>query len=222
MGGVIGVDEAGRGPVLGSLFVAAIHTPRRDRLPADVDDSKRLEANHRQRLAEQILEDAGIDVAVVEISPRRIDRSVRPLTALVADGFAAAIDRLAAEESTIVVDTGERDTERFARRVERAATASISVTASVGADRSDPAVSAASIVAKEHRERHVDDLVDRYGDIGSGYPSDPTTRAFLASYVDEHMTLPACARRCWQTSRDVLAAAEQATLEGFVAGPPDR
>ncbi len=48
--------------------------------------------------------------------------------------------------------------------------------------------------------------------MGSGYPSDPTTRTFLADYVDRHGELPACARRSWSTCDDVLAAASQSTL----------
>jgi ribonuclease HII len=79
-------------------------------------------------------------------------------------------------------------------------------------------VGAASIVAKTARERHVERLAEAHtghGPVGSGYPSDPTTRRFLAAYVGEHGELPACARRSWSTSTDVLAAAEQSSLEEF-------
>ena len=51
--------------------------------------------------------------------------------------------------------------------------------------------------------------------VGSGYPSDPTTRAFLADYVAENGSLPACARATWATCEDVLAAAEQSGLSDF-------
>jgi len=51
--------------------------------------------------------------------------------------------------------------------------------------------------------------------VGSGYPSDPTTRAFLAGYVEEHGELPDCARTSWSTCDDVLAAARQSTLGEF-------
>jgi ribonuclease HII len=76
-------------------------------------------------------------------------------------------------------------------------------------------VGAASIIAKVARDAHVAELADEYGDVGSGYPSDPTTRTFLADYVDSHGELPPCARRSWSTCDDVLAAAEQATLGDF-------
>jgi ribonuclease HII len=76
-------------------------------------------------------------------------------------------------------------------------------------------VGAASIIAKVERDTHVDALADEYGDVGSGYPSDPTTREFLASYVAAHDQLPACARSSWSTCEDVLAAAQQSTLGEF-------
>ena len=76
-------------------------------------------------------------------------------------------------------------------------------------------MAAASVVAKVERDAAVADIAAEYGDVGSGYPSDPTTRAFLRRYVDEHGRLPECARESWQTSRDVLAAAEQSALDSF-------
>jgi ribonuclease HII len=76
-------------------------------------------------------------------------------------------------------------------------------------------VAAASIVAKVERDRHVDDLRAEYGEVGSGYPSDPTTRTFLRDYVRDHGELPACARTSWKTCDDVLVAATQSALDEF-------
>ena len=79
-------------------------------------------------------------------------------------------------------------------------------------------VAAASVIAKVERDAHVADLAAEYGAVGSGYPGDPVTRSFLASYVEEHGRLPGCARTSWKTSGDALAAhAEtgQSTLEEF-------
>jgi ribonuclease HII len=86
------------------------------------------------------------------------------------------------------------------------------------ADESYPLVAAASVVAKVERDARIDALADdyaEYGPIGSGYPSDPTTRDFLRTYVEETGTLPDCARASWSTSSDVLAAAEQSGLSEF-------
>jgi ribonuclease HII len=59
------------------------------------------------------------------------------------------------------------------------------------------------------------DLADEYGQVGSGYPSDGTTRTFLADYVAETGELPPFARESWSTCADALAAAEQRGLEEF-------
>jgi len=93
--------------------------------------------------------------------------------------------------------------------------AAVEVTADHGADERDPHVAAASVVAKEAREAHVRRLREEYGAVGSGYPSDPTTREFLAAYVADHGDLPPCARETWSTCDDVLGAAEQSSLGEF-------
>jgi ribonuclease HII len=92
---------------------------------------------------------------------------------------------------------------------------SVDVHAEHSADGTYPIVAAASIVAKVERDRRVEELRDEYGDVGSGYPSDPTTRAFLREYVREHGRLPACARASWKTCDDVLCANEQSALDDF-------
>lgn len=221
--GVIGVDEAGRGPVLGSMFVAAVHVDDPAALPAGVDDSKRLQPATRRDLADA-LEGAGhVTSALREVPVARIETPDATMTDLVAEASAAAIGALQRPAARVIVDTGERDTGRYATRVTRHLGGDRPIDARVGADGDVPAVGAASILAKEARERHVAMLRERYGAVGSGYPSDPATRAFLAGYVDRHDELPACARRNWATCRDVLAAARQADLDAFgrVEGRPE-
>lgn len=215
MGTRIGVDEAGRGPVLGSLFVAGVAVADEDALPEGVADSKTLQPNRRQALANVLHTEDTIRTAVWEVPSTVIDERDASLTTLEADGYAAVIDGLATPDATAIVDTVERNTDRYATRVQRRLETAVPVTAHIKADATEAIVSAASIVAKAARERHVRRLKRRYGAVGSGYPSDPTTRAFLAEYVGEHGELPPCARHRWQTSQDVLAAAEQERLRNF-------
>ena len=84
-----------------------------------------------------------------------------------------------------------------------------------GADADDDLVAAASVLAKSARESHVAALEAEYGAVGSGYPSDPTTRAFLREHVATTGDLPACARKSWATCEDLLAAAQQSALGEF-------
>lgn len=209
-----GVDEAGRGPVLGSMFVAAVRADPTD-LPADVDDSKRLSPARRETLANTLREDDRIALAVEEVTPNEIDDLETDLNALTVAAMANAIDRVASKGGSGVVDACDADAARFGRRVAATTTAMVAIEAEHGADESHQIVGAASVVAKVVRDAHVADLAAEYGSIGSGYPGDPNTRKFLRDYVHEHDALPPFARASWQTSQDVLNAAEQSALAEF-------
>lgn len=208
-----GVDEAGKGPVLGSMFAAAVRADPAA-LPDGVGDSKDIRPERRERLAGEIRESADT-VGVAEIPVERIDADGTDMNTLTVECQAQALSAVARDGLSGTVDAGDTDAVRFGRRVADAVDTDVAVTAEHGADETDPLVGAASIIAKVARDTHVRELAAEYGEVGSGYPSDPTTRAFLADYVDRHGELPACARRSWSTCDDVLAAAEQATLGDF-------
>ncbi|GCF13287.1 ribonuclease HII [Haloarcula mannanilytica] len=208
-----GVDEAGKGPVLGSMFAAAVRADPAA-LPDGVGDSKDIRPERRERLAADIRESADA-VGVAEIPVERIDADGTDMNTLTVDGQAKALSAVARDGLSGMVDAGDTDAARFGRRVADAVDADVTITAEHGADETDPLVGAASIIAKVARDAHVSELAAEYGDVGSGYPSDPTTRTFLADYVDRHGKLPACARRSWSTCDDVLAAAQQASLGEF-------
>jgi len=207
----VGVDEAGKGPVLGAMVVAAVRGDP-DRLPS-VDDSKALPADRRAVLAPAIREVA--DASVVAVPPRLIDRPATDMNALGVAAHGAAASSVARAGDRVVCDAADTDAERFARRVDGACHVDAAVEAEHGADEGDPLVAAASILAKVERDAHVDRLAVEYGPCGSGYPSDPNTRRFLDGWVRAHGDLPACARRSWETSRAALAAAAQSSLDRF-------
>ena len=215
-----GVDEAGKGPVLGSMFAAAVAVEPSD-LPDDVDDSKRIAPERRAELAETIREVGAVGVA--EIPVERIDDEATDMNSLTVAAHAEAIDALVEsvdehppeESHEGYVDAGDTNAVRFERRVEDGTGAAVDLRAEHGADETYQVVGAASIVAKVARDAHVDALAEEFGDVGSGYPGDGTTREFLESYVADHDALPACARESWQTSKDVLAAASQSSLGEF-------
>jgi len=207
-----GVDEAGKGPVLGSMFAAAVVGDPAV-LPESVADSKRLAPARREKLDERLRESC--EVGVAEVPVERIDDPETDMNALTVEAQAEALADVAVEGLSGYVDAGDVDEARFGRRVADGVPVDVDVTAEHGADDEYALVAAASVVAKVARDAHVAALSAEYGDVGSGYPSDPTTREFLREYVGEHGDLPACARESWQTSRDALAAAEQAALGEF-------
>ena len=207
-----GVDEAGKGPVLGSMFAAAIRAPR-DALPAGIDDSKRLPASRREDLAGRLRGDDRVGIGLAEIPPDRIDAG--NMNDLTVAAHVAAANAVAVAGDAGICDAGDVDAGRFAARVEGGIDAAVTIEAAHGADGSDALVGAASIVAKSARERHVASLADRFGEVGSGYPSDPTTRSFLRQYFEEHGSFPPPTRRSWSTCDSIRAAAEQSDLGEF-------
>ncbi|MDS0282242.1 ribonuclease HII [Haloarcula onubensis] len=209
----VGVDEAGKGPVLGSMFAAAVRAVP-DMLPDGVGDSKGIAPAERERLDERIRAAADA-VAIAEIPVVRIDDPETDMNTLTVAAHAEALSGVARDGLAGLVDAGDTDADRFGRRVAKRVDATLHLDAEHGADETDPLVGAASIVAKVARDSHVESLTEVHGEVGSGYPSDPTTRAFLAGYVDDHGDLPDCARASWSTCEDVLAAAEQSTLGEF-------
>jgi ribonuclease HII len=234
----LGVDEAGKGPALGPMVAAAVVADPAS-LPADVDDSKRIAPGRREEMAAALRSDPDVAVGVARVEPDEIDRPDTDMNSLTVRGQARAVRRalgaLPAETDgpvRVVADAGDTSEERFARRLREfveegddtdedgddgGPLPAIDVTAAHGADEDDPVVGAASVVAKVVRDAAMADLDAAYPDydLGSGYPSDPATRAFLAAYVGDHGTLPDCARASWRTCEDALTAAEQSALDEF-------
>lgn len=211
----VGVDEAGKGPVLGSMFAAAVRADPAV-LPAGIDDSKHLSPGRRETLASELRADDRVAVAVAEIPPDRIDDPETDMNTLTVEAQAEALGTVVQDGDQCLVDAGDTDADRFGRRVGDRVDTGIDVRAEHGADETNVLVGAASIIAKVARDAHVTELATQFEcEIGSGYPSDPTTREFLRSYVADTGDLPACARASWQTCQDLLAAHAQSALDDF-------
>ncbi|WP_066411514.1 ribonuclease HII [Halorubrum aethiopicum] len=218
----VGVDEAGKGPVLGPMIAAAVRADP-ESLPADVDDSKRVAPDRRREIAAELRASDAVDVAVATVETAEIDAPDTDMNTLTVRGQARAVRGAARAGDRVVADAGDTSEDRFARRLREFATdtgtaESVTVDAAHGADESDPVVGAASVVAKVARDARmaaIDAAYPDYDGVGSGYPSDPTTRAFLRAYVADHGDVPPHARRSWSTCADALAAAEQSGLDEF-------
>ena len=72
------------------------------------------------------------------------------------------------------------------------------------ADEIYPAVSAASIVAKVIRDREIEKLHEKYGDFGSGYPSDPRTINFVKNSIQNKIDIDKIVRHQWKTYKSML------------------
>jgi ribonuclease HII len=199
---VCGVDEAGRGCVVGPLVIAAVavEKPYVAKLrELGVADSKTLTARRRRELYEAILERFKSRYVVVE--PWDVDRSLRVrggpgLNSLEYRYIAKLVDTL--KPSEVLVDSPDRNTRRAGEEILKHLKTRVQLRCMVHADRKSPVVAAASIVAKVVRDNRVEELRKFYGDFGSGYPSDPKTRSWLRARLDGER-LPLHVRRGWKT-----------------------
>jgi ribonuclease HII len=76
-------------------------------------------------------------------------------------------------------------------------------------------VSAASIIAKVRRDEEMRLIREELGDVGSGYTSDPKTRAFLEKWIREKGDLPPHTRRSWATAREMLSVSKVSKLDDW-------
>ena len=202
---------------MGELFVAGVSaTPSGAKALKElgVKDSKKLSPAQRESLYPEILKVAA-HVHWAAISPREIDavvthgKKLRKLNYLEAVYFAKVIDHLGAHKVT--VDASDVLPHRFRDDILASLTARCEVIARHKADRDFPLVSAASIVAKVQRDRSVEKLRRKHGDFGSGYPSDPKTKAFFEALVKRREALPDYVRKSWKTWANI----EQSLLTSF-------
>jgi ribonuclease HII len=184
---IAGVDEAGRGPLAGPVMVAAVILDP-DRPIAGLRDSKKLDAVRREALYELIRERA-LAWSVVEITAREIDQlNILQATLL---GMRKAVDGLDPAPRLALVDGN------------RAPRLNCEWRTIVGGDGLEPAISAASILAKVTRDRVMLELHRRYPVYGfdrhKGYPTaDHLRRLAEAGPCAEHRRTYAPVRKALQ------------------------
>jgi len=200
----MGIDEAGRGCVLGDLVVAAfmVEGERDEALrEAGADDSKRLSAK-RRLAARQALGALGT-ADVRRVTPAAIDEG--NLNAL----EEATIVELIAQwrPARVFIDAlgHPRTLPALQRRLLSGLPSDLDVQLVIEpkADSTYPVVGAASIFAKTDRDAALQALVDTHGPLGSGYPSDPRTRAWLQAHAASGAPWPSFVRTRWQTVQDL-------------------
>jgi ribonuclease HII len=211
---ICGVDEAGKGSVLGPMVVAAVACESMDELAKlGVADSKKLSKVRRSELDQKIRK--GYPVSVVIITSEDIDslRNEMTMNVIVARAHAQALDNLSCDIAYL--DACDVNAERYAETVGSMVHSKCRIIASHKADDIYPAVSAASIVAKVERDRKIEELSQVYGNIGSGYPSDQITINYLKTYIQNNGRAPPIARLSWETVRQIICCKDQSTLLDF-------
>lgn len=198
---ILGVDEAGRGCVLGALAVGGFLYVGDDvtvLTEAGATDSKKLSAKKRQAAREALASLGTPDVRMIE--PAAIDQG--NLNALEEE---AVIDLIKTHDpDTVFLDAlGHPRTlpalEARLRAALGAKGSTIQFIIEPKADLNHPPVGAASIFAKTDRDAKLAAETEPFGDLGSGYPSDPKTKAWLAVWSASGEPWPSFVRTRWET-----------------------
>jgi ribonuclease HII len=202
---IAGVDEAGRGPVIGPMVVAGVLVREellRELVATGVKDSKKLSPKKRERLMGEVLRIAECHHIEV-VTARQIDarRRVRNLNDIEATAMAKILDALKPD----IAQVGSVDVvpNRFRSMILSEMSLPVEIDSVHHAEDRFPAVAAASIIAKVVRDEMVASLRSEYGDFGSGYPSDMKTRTFIKEWYEREGSLPPIVRMSWKTAKSL-------------------
>jgi len=205
---ILGIDEAGRGCVLGDLFVGAYcctEEQRKEIKEAGATDSKKLSKKKRVTIL-SALENIGTG-SVIQITPQQIDNG--NINTLEEEAFATLITHYKPQKVYIDAPAHPSAIPAFQKRLTaRIIAAGVAVPEMViepKADLTYPIVGAASIFAKVKR----DEAIEALGEVGSGYPSDPKTRTWIKSFFIRKEELPDCVRKRWGTIASLKREVQQ-------------
>jgi len=202
---ICGVDDAGRGSMLGPLVIAGISLDKKNLKQLSslgVKDSKKLSPKSREDLYKKIIKIAD-DYYVAKISPKSIDTSVKNhcLNSLEAKYMAKVVSKL--NPDTSYVDSCDVNPSRFGREISQIS-GNHKIKSYHHADSRFVVVSAASILAKVIRDRSMMKLRKDYN-LGSGYPSDSITIKFVTNYYKMNHVLPSFVRKSWKPVQKIVA-----------------
>ncbi|MBU1975248.1 MAG: ribonuclease HII [Nanoarchaeota archaeon] len=213
-----GIDEAGRGPIIGPMVIAICMIDEDSEFELKslgVKDSKLLSERQREKLFLVIKSMCKNKIVVVH--PKEIDAAVESKTSnlnwLEADHSAKLIKAIRPDK--VVLDCPSNNIQAFTDYVRSKLPTNmkdVKVISEHKADFNHPIVAAASILAKVTREREIQKIKEMYKvHFGSGYPSDPETKEF----VQDNWHVYPIFRKSWETYKRVAKAKEQKNLGEF-------
>ena len=209
-----GVDEAGRGSVLGPLVVGAVYSESDDILiEIGVKDSKKLSPKTRERMY-NLIADACV-ISIITVSAADIDekRKMMSLNDIELDMFVKACSKMPV--SAVYADCPDVNESAFSKEMSLMMNG-LEIIARHKADDIFPIVSAASIIAKVTRDRMIADIQKEFGaDIGSGYPSDGCTMEFIEKWIKDNRCPPPYTRCSWEPVRQMMTVSKNTKISDW-------
>jgi len=212
---IYGIDEAGRGPVIGPMVIccAGINEDKIEELKKlGVKDSKLLHPEQRKTLFKLL--DGFLDYKkILIIDSKIIDNYVEndSLNELEAFFTSKLLNDLP-EKSKVFIDCPDGNTNMYLNRIKKYLKKPQDLIIEHKADSKYLIVGAASIIAKVIRDQEIEKLKKKYNfDFGSGYPSDERTIKFLEYVSNNRIHVPEI-RRSWSTAKKFDLDSKQKTL----------
>jgi ribonuclease HII len=217
----LGIDEAGRGPVIGPMVIAGVlidDDQERRLKELGIKDSKLISPLKREELFEHIIK-ISANTKIVEISPKDIDKTLNKegtnLNFLEADVSSSIITELKPDQA--ILDCPSNNPLKFKEYVNstliKKLDYKVDLVVEHKADLNHISVGAASILAKVTRDRKVREIEKKIGiRIGSGYPSDPITISFLKHNYKKY---PEIFRKTWASYKKLISTNKQTSLGSF-------
>lgn len=216
----MGIDEAGRGALIGPLVVAGVVVSEENEKKLKkigVKDSKKLKPEKREKLAAQI-EDIADNILVMRVQPCRIDKLRSEgikLDMIEAIKMAEIIEM--GNPNKVYVDALSINPKRFQGQIlENIRTVEPEFVVENYADETYPVVSAASIIAKVERDKVIAEIKKKVKyDFGVGYSHDARTIKFVEEMIKKRKPLPTFIRQSWITTQVLIEANLQSKIKDF-------
>lgn len=205
---ICGIDEAGRGSLLGPIIVAGVCVTKKsisEMVENGIKDSKLLSPKKREVLFGHVINVAE-SICVCRINIEDIDFHVfrNNLNLLEAEAMAITIRNMKSDKT--YVDSCDVNPSRYQRTIKSFLKQNNTKLVSMHhADRLSVVVSGASIIAKVIRDSELSKIRIKYGDVGSGYPSDKKTIKFVKEWFRQKNEIPPFARKSWKPAQMIVS-----------------
>jgi len=194
--------------LLGPIIVAGVCVTKKsisEMVEKGIKDSKLLSPKKRQVLFGHVINVAE-SICVCRINIEDIDFHVfrNNLNLLEAEAMAITIRNMKSDKT--YVDSCDVNPSRYQRTIKTFLKQNNTKLVSMHhADRLNVVVSGASIIAKVIRDSELSKIRIKYGDVGSGYPSDKKTIKFVKEWFRQKNQIPAFARKSWKPAQMIVS-----------------
>lgn len=201
---ILGIDEAGRGCVIGPMIICTAYCDEADieeLKMLGVKDSKDLSREKRDFIFSHL--DGRMEYEITTVTPMQIDKG--NLNTITFDNSVAMLKKYKPDVAYLDAPVPRHNLEAYNERLRKeVGDDKVDIHAENKADSKYPIVSTASIIAKVTRDGIIDQINKKYP-VGCGYPHDAVTIKFLNDYFKKNRRFPVkIVRTKWYTCQEIV------------------